>query len=61
MTDKQKSKYTTSKGIPWSDVKIRELKGMVRDGKEAAALLAAMPADVLQSLETDDNLPRYSV
>jgi hypothetical protein len=36
------SKYTTSRGIPWSEVRVSDLHGMVQDGLEAAALLAAI-------------------
>jgi hypothetical protein len=37
------SEAKTSRGIPWSEVSWDELQGMVRDGIEAAALLAAKP------------------
>jgi hypothetical protein len=37
------SKFKTSRGIPWSEVTLDEAEGMVHDGIEAAALLAAMP------------------
>ena len=36
----EKSKYCTS-GINWSDVKVHELPGIMRDGAEAGALLEA--------------------
>jgi hypothetical protein len=36
------SEAKTSRGIPWSEVKLDEAEGMVRDGIEAAALLAAI-------------------
>lgn len=39
--DEKKSKYKTSRGVAWSDVPLHELPGMVRDGREAAALLEA--------------------
>jgi len=41
-----RSKYMNSGGIAWSDVGWHELKGLLRDGKEAQALLAAGPAHV---------------
>jgi hypothetical protein len=34
----------TSRGVPWSEVRLDEAQGMVRDGIEAAALLAAWKA-----------------
>jgi hypothetical protein len=47
MSDKKThevSKYKTSRGVPWSEVLVGELPGMVEDGIEAAALLKAMEA-----------------
>lgn len=41
-----RSKYKNSGGIAWSDVGWNELPLLQRDGKEAAALLAAGPAHV---------------
>jgi hypothetical protein len=40
--DRKVSKYTTSRGVPWSEVPIRDVPGMVQDGLDAAALLAAV-------------------
>jgi hypothetical protein len=34
-------KYKTSQGVPWGEVTLAELRGMVQDGIEAAALLKA--------------------
>jgi hypothetical protein len=42
---KKVSKCTTSRGIPWSEVLIKDLPGMMQDGVEAAALLAAIAKD----------------
>lgn len=45
MSDKERrevSKYKTSRGVPWSEVSVGELSGMVQDGLEAAALLKAV-------------------
>jgi hypothetical protein len=45
MSDKEThdvSKYKTSRGVPWSEVSVGELPGMVQDGIKAAALLKAM-------------------
>jgi len=36
------SKYTNSRGVPWSEVPISDLPGYVRDGIEAAKLLKAI-------------------
>jgi hypothetical protein len=41
-----RSKYMNSGGIAWSDVGWHELKATLRDGSEAAALLADGPAHV---------------
>jgi len=51
MPDKetQRSKYKTSRGVPWSEVRIEELSAMVQDGLVAAALLQA-----LRDLKSDD-------
>jgi len=45
MSDKQtqqRSRNQTSRGVPWSKVRVEELPGMVQDGIVAAALLKAM-------------------
>ena len=45
MPDKQthqRSKHKTSRGVPWSDVRVEELPGMVQDGIVASALLKAI-------------------
>ena len=36
------SKHKTSRGVPWSKVRVEELPGMVQDGIVAAALLKAV-------------------
>lgn len=41
-----RSKYMNSGGIAWSDVGIHESHGLIRDGKEAAALLQACGPNV---------------
>ena len=38
----QRSKHKTSRGVPWSQVRVEELPGMVQDGIVAAALLKAV-------------------
>jgi hypothetical protein len=38
----QRSKHKTSRGVPWSEVRVEELPGMVQDGIVAAALLQAV-------------------
>ena len=52
MPDKQthqRSKHKTSRGVPWSKVRMEELPGMVQDGIVAAALLQAA-----RDLKSDD-------
>ena len=52
MTDKktrEDAKHKTSRGVPWSKVRVEELPGMVQDGMVAAALLKAM-----RDLNNDD-------
>lgn len=47
MSDEQAlavSKSRTRRGVPWSEVTVGELPGMVEDGIKAAALLKAMEA-----------------
>ena len=41
-----RSKYKNSSGVSWSEVSWHELVALGRDGKEAAALLAACSSDV---------------
>lgn len=64
MSERLETKYCTS-GINWSDVKVHELPGIIRDGEEAAALLEACAsnelndgspkvAKLLQDIETMD-------
>jgi hypothetical protein len=36
------SKHKTSRGVPWSKVRVEELPGMVEDGIVAAAVLKAV-------------------
>jgi hypothetical protein len=43
------SKHKTSRGVPWSKVRVEELPGMVQDGIVAAALLKAV-----RDLNSDD-------
>jgi hypothetical protein len=40
--DRKVPRPTTSRGIPWAHVLVSDLPGMVQDGFEAAALLAAI-------------------
>ena len=55
MSERLETKYCTS-GINWSDVKVHELPGIIRDGEEAPALLDGSPkvAKLLQDIETMD-------
>ena len=50
MSERLETKYCTS-GINWSDVKVHELPGIIRDGEEAPALLDGSPkvAKLLQA------------
>jgi hypothetical protein len=41
-----RSKYMNSGGISWSEVGCHEALGLLRDGKEVEALLAACPANI---------------
>lgn len=41
-----KSKYKNSGDVPWSDVGCHEALGLMRDGREVEALLAACPSDL---------------
>jgi len=45
----QRSKHKTSRGVPWSKVRMEELSAMVQDGLVAAALLQAV-----RDLKSDD-------
>jgi hypothetical protein len=41
-THQRSTRHKTSRGVPWSKVRVEELPGMVQDGIVAAALLKAM-------------------
>ena len=57
---KRKSKYKTSRGIPWSEIPIRELPGMIQDGIAAFKLLMAIEQELKEDEKSKAKIARRS-